>query len=331
MLYYALAIGGGALGAFGAVLCWMWWQPKAAPNMPLSRKALALLAVLLLSVPSAIGVQHALAPTRGEAAGWLAAAGFELVYLSTAILSLSPELRTYAQRVALSAVATAIVLNTIADYSQRVPLGLANATQAWERFDALALVLSLVESLPLAGLAYAMATLLHRLSEADVQRLATDVQVQLELSQRDTQIGQLRGEAAQLASDLAQSQNDAAQLTTQIAQLQADAAQPDPIVAQQSTQIAQLQEQIAQADRAAAQQTREQTAELRKQDQEIAHLKELAAQPLEIDGIDLLAVARRLRSGGASLRESADLLRIPESTLRSRLDKAAQNGHLVEA
>src|SRR5262245_43897210 len=131
----------------------------------IKRKLLALAAVLLLSVPSAIGVQHALAPTRGEIAGWLAAAGFEAVYLSTAILILTSDLRHYAQRVALAAVAAAVLLNTVADYGTRVPGGLTSSTAFLTSFDSLALGLSLVESLPLAGLAYAMATLLHRLAE----------------------------------------------------------------------------------------------------------------------------------------------------------------------
>jgi hypothetical protein len=139
----------------------------------LKRKALALLAVLLLSVPSAIGMQHALAPTRGPVASWMGAAGFECVYLSTAILILSTELRKYAQRIALAAVVTAVILNTIADYAARNPLGLVSAAQAWQHFDALALVLSLVESLPLAGLSYAMASLLHRLAEQEGQPSAS--------------------------------------------------------------------------------------------------------------------------------------------------------------
>jgi hypothetical protein len=133
------------------------------------RKTLALLAVLLLSVPSAIGVQHALAPTRGMVASWMGAAGFEAVYLSTAILILSTGLRRYAQRVALAAVITAVVLNTIADYAARNPLGLVSAGAAWQHFDGLALALSLIESLPLAGLSYAMASLLHRLAEQEAQ------------------------------------------------------------------------------------------------------------------------------------------------------------------
>jgi hypothetical protein len=289
-MMYGLAFAGGLLVAS---LLWLWLNRATASRWTWKRKALALLAVLLLSVPSAIGVQHALAPTRGAAAGWLAAAGFELVYLSTAILSLSPELRHFAQRVALAAVATAIVLNTIADYSQRVPGGLANAAQFWDRFDVLALGLSLVESLPLAGLAYAMATLLHRLSEGE-----------------QTAAQESMG-AAQLRPLL-----DAA--TADLAQARAQAAQLQAATAQQATEIAQLQADLAQRDRAAAQQARE-----------LAQLKEQAAQPIVFDGIDVLRVARRLRDGGATTRETADLLRMSESTLRSRLGKAAQNGHEV--
>jgi hypothetical protein len=134
-----------------------------------TRKALAVTAVALLSVPSAIGVQHALEPTRGTIASWLAAAGFESVYLSTALLILNGHLRVYAQRVALAAVSTAILLNVIADYAMRVPDGLSNGKAFMATFDWLSLLLSVVESLPLAALAYAMATLLHRLSEVEAQ------------------------------------------------------------------------------------------------------------------------------------------------------------------
>lgn len=127
------------------------------------RRTPALLAVALLSVPSALGVYAALLPTRGPVGAGLAAAGFEAVYISTAILLLTPDLREYARRVALAAVAVAIVLNTLADYQIKVPGGLASTAAAARLFDPLALVLSIVESAPLAGLAYAMAELLHRL------------------------------------------------------------------------------------------------------------------------------------------------------------------------
>src|SRR5262245_50911947 len=57
----------------------------------------------------------------------------------------------------------------LADYAQRVPSGLTNSQAFVARFDGLALGLSLVESLPLAALSYAMATLLHRLAEQETQ------------------------------------------------------------------------------------------------------------------------------------------------------------------
>lgn len=133
------------------------------------RRSLAIAAVVCLSVPSAVGVHHALAPTRGAVAAWLAAIGFELVYLSTAVLVLRADLRRYAQRVALAAVITAVTLNALADYARRVPEGLTSWRSFAATFDGLALGLSVIESLPLAALAYAVAVLLHRLAEADAE------------------------------------------------------------------------------------------------------------------------------------------------------------------
>ena len=90
----------------------------------------AALAVLLLSAPSALGVQRALAPTRGELAGWLAAVGIELAYLSLAFAAFADQKRQrLAARVARAAVLTAIVLNVLADYTARVPDGLSSAAQ----------------------------------------------------------------------------------------------------------------------------------------------------------------------------------------------------------
>src|SRR5207249_3767141 len=63
------------------------------------------------------------------------------------------------------AVAVAVVFNSLADYGARVPGGLASFDLFVARFDGLALALSIIDSLPLAGLSYAMATLLHRLAE----------------------------------------------------------------------------------------------------------------------------------------------------------------------
>jgi hypothetical protein len=124
------------------------------------------MAVLCLSAPSAVGVFKALEPTRGPIAAGLAAAGFELSYLSLSLLVLHPELRRQARAVALGAVITAIVLNGLADYSARVADGLSSWPNAVRLFDPLALALAILESAPLAGLAYALASLLHRLAEA---------------------------------------------------------------------------------------------------------------------------------------------------------------------
>jgi hypothetical protein len=126
---------------------------------------IAVVAVLLLSAPSAVGVYRALNPTRGTIAAGLAAAGFELAYLSLSLLTLRPALRQQARAVALGAVITAIGLNGLADYAHRVIGGLASWAAAQHLFDPLALILSLAESAPLAGLAFALASLLHRLAE----------------------------------------------------------------------------------------------------------------------------------------------------------------------
>lgn len=141
-------------------------QPLSAHSSNARWKVgVAILAVLLLSAPSAVGVYRALEPTRGAVAAGLAAAGFELAYLSLSLLSLRPELRRQARAVALGAVATAIALNGLADYAHRVPGGLESWAEAQRLFDPLALVLSIGESAPLAGLAFALASLLHRLAE----------------------------------------------------------------------------------------------------------------------------------------------------------------------
>jgi DNA-directed RNA polymerase subunit RPC12/RpoP len=125
-------------------------------------RILAALAVLLLSAPSALGVQRALAPTRGDLAGWLAAVGIELAYLSLAFAAFEDQRRQrLAARVARAAVLTAIVLNVLADYAARVPAGLSGAAQFLASFDWLLLALSVLESAPLATLAYTLATLLH--------------------------------------------------------------------------------------------------------------------------------------------------------------------------
>jgi hypothetical protein len=132
---------------------------------PAWRIAIAVVAVLMLSAPAALGVYMALVSTRGPVAAGLAAVGIELAYLSLALLMLRSELRPHARRVALAAVSTSIVLNVLADYSARVPGGLSSWHALAASFDPLALCLAMIESAPLAGLAFALASLLHRLAE----------------------------------------------------------------------------------------------------------------------------------------------------------------------
>jgi hypothetical protein len=93
--------------------------------------------------------------------------GVELSYLSLAVLALRPELRTQARAVALSAVSTSVLLNVLFDYSARNPGALASWPQAVQRFDPLLLGISIVESAPLALLAFSLALLVHRLGEAE--------------------------------------------------------------------------------------------------------------------------------------------------------------------
>lgn len=125
------------------------------------RKALAIASVPALAAPSAIGVYTYLAPESGVIAAGLAAVGFEALYISTNILVLrSAELRSYARNVSLCAVATAVLLNSLAHYQMRVAGAFTGAP-----LNVLAALLALIASLPLAGLAYAVSVLLHRLSE----------------------------------------------------------------------------------------------------------------------------------------------------------------------
>jgi hypothetical protein len=222
------------------------------------RKALAVAAVLLLSVPSAVGVQRALEPTRGWHASWLAAAGFEAVYLAVALLALSPTMRRYAHRVALSAVATAIFLNVIADYSKRVPGGLANWTAAQRLFDPLALGLAVAESVPLAALAFAMATLLHRLAEEEADDLPTMERLTARALQAEAQAADLAARLGTAEEQAAQARHDAdravAESGTALEQAQHEAEQRAKEAARLNREADRLRQALAQAQDEAAQQ-----------------------------------------------------------------------------
>lgn len=130
------------------------------------RKALALASVPLLAVPSAIGVYTYLEPQSGPVGAGLAASGFEVLYIGVNILIIStPELRTYARNVSLGAVIVAVLMNSLAHYGASVPHAYQGAA-----FAVLPGILAVIASAPLAGLAYAVSVLLHRLSEDEVKR-----------------------------------------------------------------------------------------------------------------------------------------------------------------
>jgi hypothetical protein len=119
--------------------------------------------VPLLAIPSAAGVYFWLTPHIGQIPAGMTAVGFEILYVSVNILVIStPELRRYARNVALSGVATAIIFNTLYRYQAMIGGDVRAVALDW-----VALGLAVLESIPLAGLAYAMSVLLHRLSEAD--------------------------------------------------------------------------------------------------------------------------------------------------------------------
>lgn len=128
---------------------------------PWYRLALAIASVPLLAAPSAYGVYLYLVPESGPLMAGSAALGFELLYIGVNVLILStPELRAYGRRVALAAVVTAVTFNTLAHYQLKVPLAFTGAPLA-----PLPAFLALITSMPLAGLAYAVSVLLHRLSD----------------------------------------------------------------------------------------------------------------------------------------------------------------------
>lgn len=139
------------------------------------RSALAVLSVPLLAAPSAYGVYTYLEPQSGPWAAGSAALGYEVLYIGVNILRLHSErLRAYGRNVALAAVATAVVFNTLAHYRATVP-DIAHTAVDWA-----ALGLALLTSLPLAGLAYAVSVLLHRLTEQpDAQPLIDSLSSEL--------------------------------------------------------------------------------------------------------------------------------------------------------
>ena len=116
-----------------------------------------------------------------------------------------------------------------------------------------------------------------------------------------TQRAQETSDLAQLRATLESERSEHAQTCAKLAQQQQTSAQHEHILAQQQQMIAHLEQALAQ-------------------------LREEVAQQPKIERIDLLRIAQRLRAAEVPLRETADLLAMPESTLRNRLGKEHTNG-----
>lgn len=239
---------------------------------PRSRRPLGLtlcqLAVPALAIPSAMGVAKFFSVADGAghwtAQGVIAAAGFELMNVGLSILDIRrPELHQVVQRVRFWSVTTAILLNTIAHYGQRVP-GLNHV-------DVVGGLLALVASVPLAVLYVALAGLLHAISAGEHAEADERAGLRQELAQAREELARLRQTAARAEhavadarQRVAQAEQEAAQArqagdtraaahTGELAQLRHHLAQMEAQAAQRATEMAQLRQQLAQADQEVAQ------------------------------------------------------------------------------
>lgn len=156
--------------------------------------------------------------------------------------------------------------------------------------------------------------LLHslRAARADLARsAAVSAQTGQALAQRDAQIAQLNQEVARLTSMLADSCADLEEARADLAQQVDATVRSGATLTQQDQQLSQLQATIA------------------RQDQEIARLKEEAAQAPTAGDLDTTAIARALREPRQiDWRTIERLLGIAQATLRGRVERT--NGHLVE-
>lgn len=142
-------------------------------------------------------------------------------------------------------------------------------------------------------------------------RLTLQQQAQHTTAQQDTAVRDALVLVAQHEKEVAYYQEQHAQLQAEHAQLQVAYTQHHATAVQEQEQYAHLQRSYQELRHAYAQLQAEH-----------AHLAE--AGPL-----DIVALAQRLKGKGMSGRDMADVLLIPESTLRSRM-KALTNGHTNE-
>jgi hypothetical protein len=249
-----------------------------------------------------------------------------------------PDLHTTVQRVRFWSITTAITLNVIAHYGERVP--------QLDRIDIVGALLALVASVPLAVLYVALAGLLHAISEGchtdddDCARLTTELATaRADATERTREIASLRDTLAKLRDTHAQeiatlrahTHDHTHQLAQEIAHLQAT-------LANERERLAPLEAQA----RAAEQHTRDELAQVRERHHEelrearaVATRAEREAQRLnrELAALRAELAARSDRSRAALMREAQQLqaehgwgsseiarhLGWPESTVRGWL------------
>lgn len=117
-------------------------------------------------------------------------------------------------------------------------------------------------------------------------------------------------ELASVRSSYERMHLDLAQARAELSSARANEEQTRATSAQQGDQVARLQDSNTRLQDMVAQ-----------LEATIAQLRSEAAQEVTVEGVDMLRVARRLREAEVPMREVAQIMGVPESTLRGRLER----------
>lgn len=223
---------------------------------------------------------------------WVAviqAAAFELTYIGLASQrDLSDDARKRASYISIGAVVVSIIYNTLAGLFDRNPQWLTEIHWAFEW------LLAILHGAPLALVAYLVADLLLHSNNVNLSALVAQLQ---------TTIDELRATITQNDETIAQvtQERDAA-----IAQNHAHTNQADAERTKATAIINELR------------------AEVTRYKKDNDQLRAQVTHPQPLTFTTLLERARQLQNTGASLREIATELSVPEATLRGWLKKAGE-------
>lgn len=152
------------------------------------------------------------------------------------------------------------------------------------------------------------------------------------LRDRDVQAAQERAAGAQQAAQAAQERADElASLRSEVDQLRSgrdEARETARQLRSEAEQLRTAQTAAAQQDEALRTEAQRLRDELAQRAQALHEAQDALAQLLGAGDVDRLRLAQQLVARGVSQRETADLVGMKESTLRSQL-KARSNGHAV--